>query len=936
MRLTHYRQELLMSAEPLTFVIPDWLNPAHSPSATLSLFDELVVKLSDEPVASSEKSLLDKAFWSQGVTLRLREDSRFEQSPWGNWLVVDDSAELINDRLYGQFLEGEFLHATIIDCLEAAEKDLEGKARFCPADPRFKRSGDELRLNPSLLSREPHFTDDPGAGRYVTHLPFYALKVIAASEPAGEWGARAEDHDFKVDDAVPPDSWIRVELAGMSLNKTMFVSRLQGESMDDGRRGLSDGALVVFGYWPKGSRQDSLVVVRGAFNDPEMGSFAFKEYHADARDEQGEHHQITLRSLNSDKQRYPDIHLKPDQDDDLVVVAEYLRVLGERDYVRAVKPEVPADERDIQGEDELVKRQKRLSSIHDKVFQTGVIEGKEDVNVNLSGLEWICLSAEQGGAALSISPLPFLPRFIKKLELRYGEETAILLASNHRNHPRLKSVSPGEQVYSLLPPVEFEEDFDSGEFDSWVMEGMDVTQVHWFRVDASGVGRKVSGNSWSEGSTYRALAVSSLLTAAPAGLISPLSDGWSMVEVELTDEPPKWLSTLMGKMNATQKTCRLSWVDQSPVSWRATISGDELAVFNREAPPVISIQLEPKFEADIKPGALVILHNGERAEKLILKDRCEWRLQLADLQVGSYVLQVVPADKKIQPAYMPFVISNESLLTLPPARFNLQAYRADNEQVDHEDLLQPLDWTLQDGQLMFCDEVTVLLPPWWPLRIQLHTSVYQFYSATAADEFGCLNLVEALAKLAPHMEYLAAASITLDAGELGTIQLTHSRKLIPESMHAVTCDLWNDFKQRKDQLLTEPELLFQGWVVPLFREWRGRLELMPDEQLLQQDKAKRLYQWVNCEWEDSKVQAHSVPLLLIGKDCDVEREDSLRVACERYLQGAGKRRMLVTDGLRFAEIRRNTRLKLRWFEMDAMVVDQDLFEAWLGELEGGA
>ncbi len=925
-----------MPIEVTEHLIPEWLKPDKFATDTVSLLDDVVEKFISKKLARSESDMLNKAFWSQGQAVRLRDDNRFSKTPWGNWFLTGDSYLLANDWLYDKFIEGVYLSESLEACLSMAAESSGALAFFCLADKRFVLKGDYLSLNSKLLGSQPSLINDPGAGKFVTHLPYYDLDVIAASEPAGEWGAQAAGHNFSIDDAVTPESWVRVDLSGTTLNKTMFVSRIHGESMDDGRKGLCDGALVVFNYWPKGSRQNRLVVVRGSFSDPDMGTFAFKQYQADARDNEGEHKKIILHSLNSDKKRYPDILLRPEQDDDLVVVAEYLRVLGEFDYVRAPKPELPADERDIQGEAEQAKRQTRLGSIHDKVFQTEVVEGKKGVSADQPGLEWICLSEEQGGAALSIRPLLFLPRFIKKLELRYGEETAILLASNHRNHPRLKSVSPGEKTYRLLPPEEFEEDFDNGEFDGWLIKGLDTAKVHWFRVDASGVGRIVSGISWSEGSTYRALAVSNLLSVVPAGLISPLSDDWSMVEFELTGEPPEWLSTLMGNMNAVQKTCGLTWVDQSPVSWRATISGDELAVFNCEAPPVISIQLDPKVEADIKLGALVILHNGERAEKLILKEESAWRLKLADLQVGSYVLQVVPADKKVQPAYMPFVISSESLLTLPPARFSLQASNASEEPIEYEDLLRPLDWTLQDGQLTFCDEVTVLLPPWWPLRIQLHTSVYQFYSATAADEFGCLNLVEALAKLAPHMEYLAAASITLDAGELGTIQLTHSRKLIPESMHAMISDLWNDFKQRKDQFLTEPELLFQGWLVPLFRGWRGRLELMPDEQLLQQGEAKRLYQWVNCEWEDSKVQAHSVPLLLIDKDCDVEREDSLRVACERYLQAAGKRRMLVTDGLRFAEIRKNTRLKLRWFEMDAMVVDQDLFEAWLGELEGGA
>mgnify|MGYP000712635025 CR=1 FL=1 len=264
----------------------------------------------------------------------------------------------------------------------------------------------------------------------------------------------------------------------------------------------------------------------------------------------------------------------------------------------------------------------------------------------------------------------------------------------------------------------------------------------------------------------------------------------------------------------------------------------------------------------------------------------------------------------------------------------------DNEEdpIDLKSLTAPNDWALTNGLLSFCDEISVLLPPWWPLRIQLGTSVYRFGFKIKADEFGCVNLLEAMATLIPHIEFLAAARITLDAGELGEIHLKHHRKLNLENMHGAIGQLWDDFVKRKDQLLLEPDLLFQLWLTPLFGEWRGRLELMPDEHLLQQDGALRLYQWVNCEWERNKVLANSMPLLLTETDIDALFVSGgiLREACEKYLQTVGKRRMLVTDGLRFVEIRKNSNLKLRWFEMKAMVDDLDLFEAWLGELEGGA
>ena len=530
-------QEILVSSEHVTFELPDWLKPAKTRTDTDTVLDDLVEQLSNDQISQTEKQLLDKTHWSQGQSVRLRDDNRFKQTPWGNWLLADDNLFLINDWLYEQFIEGVYLQASLTQCLGEASDNFNQVVQFCTADPRFKRSGDDLRLDDKLLSHEPHFSDDPGEGRFVTHLPFYDLKVIAASEPAGEWGESAEARvviegkNSLLEDALSAESWVHVDISGTKLNSNMFVSRIHGHSMDNGKKGLVDGALAVFEYWPKGSRQDKIVVVRGAFHDPETGSYALKQYKADSRNEQGEHQEIILHSLNPDKEHYPDIHLKPELDDDLVVVAEHKFVLGENEYVREPKVVVPDDERDIQDGDAQRKRCKKLESIHQRVFSEDMSVPGNDSADEIFGLTWTCLSAEEGGAALEITALTFLPKFLKKLELHYGDQFDILLASNYRHHPRFKVVSPDFKNYKLQAPEVFQDDFDD-EFTPWQLTGLSKESIHWFRVDASGVGRQVSGESWSEGNIYRALAVSELLSSVPEEYISTLKNDWSMLEFE--------------------------------------------------------------------------------------------------------------------------------------------------------------------------------------------------------------------------------------------------------------------------------------------------------------------------------------------------------------------------------------------------------------------
>src|SRR5690606_22879074 len=62
--------------------------------------------------------------------------------------------------------------------------------------------------------------------------------------------------------------------------------------------------------------------------DPETGFFAVKKYVADARDVEGEHRWIKLVSLHPDKETYPDILLKPEDEDSVRIIARFVASLG--------------------------------------------------------------------------------------------------------------------------------------------------------------------------------------------------------------------------------------------------------------------------------------------------------------------------------------------------------------------------------------------------------------------------------------------------------------------------------------------------------------------------------------------------------------------------------------------------------------------------------
>src|SRR5690606_5628190 len=150
------------------------------------------------------------------------------------WMLAEDV--VANDAIH-RWLHAERRSSTPLGAALKRAAELFGRrCVFCSADPRFVFRRDEVRLAASELTRQPVIEAEVGElQKFTTHLPLHTLKAAAASEPAGQWGPRAQEH------AIETLGWVRVTLPGRRLDDRMFIARIEGHSMDDGRSGLTDG-----------------------------------------------------------------------------------------------------------------------------------------------------------------------------------------------------------------------------------------------------------------------------------------------------------------------------------------------------------------------------------------------------------------------------------------------------------------------------------------------------------------------------------------------------------------------------------------------------------------------------------------------------------------------------------------------------------------------
>ena len=425
--------------------------------------------------------------------------------------------------------------------------------------------------------------------KYVTHLPLHTLQAAAASAPAGEWGPRAQE------EVIETAGWIRV-IIPERLNQRMFVARIVGDSMDDGRSGLVNSRYAVFELWPTGSRQGLTVLARGSFSDPETGTYAVKKYMADERGPDRRHQRIVLVSLNPDKSRFPDIELASDREDELAIVAKLVRALAPSEIARKPKPPRRPGRRDLSATTAIVDD---IDAFRRRFFEepTRSVDPKEAAKMWTS--EFVCSDAEAGGPHVEIGPLTGMWAFVKQLRITGVDWKHHVLASNARER-RVRFPVPLSSGPWRWEAVGFEDDPDV-DLSGLAIPALEPDRVHIFRVDAAGVGRRVTGPTLSRGQHYRILIPDVCWMAIHQPPIAATFDAWHLWEFESGSDVQAVADVLRDLgLDLGEQDVRLEWVLAPPVQWNYTPKGSPYAVFLDSSSVLLSVMGPP---TDVDGGA---------------------------------------------------------------------------------------------------------------------------------------------------------------------------------------------------------------------------------------------------------------------------------------------------------------------------------------------
>lgn len=860
---------------------------------TRASFDVLVTRLAESPTTFSERELLDPSHWSLGEDARLREDLRFRETPWGRWVLAEDL--VVNDAVY-RWLHAERRSSVALDAaLKRAGEVFGRRCVFCADDPRFVLRHGEVHLAASELSRQPVLEDTVGdLEKYRTHLPLHSLKAAAASEPAGEWGKRAQDQ------VIETLGWVRVSLPGRRLNERMFIAAIEGHSMDDGKSGLVDGGYAVFELWPSGTKQSLSVLVRGAFSDPETGNYAVKKYVADQRDEEGRHNKVSLVSLNPNKERYPNIELQP-EDDDITVVAKVVQALATDDYERRPKAKRRVGRRNLTGDEQATRLGRRVASFFDGTAPEADDEGANAATSTGWQTRLVCLDIAAGGLQLEVGPLDGLPTFVKKLRVVGTEWDAFVLAANAKTRPTRASVRPGTGPWRW-ETVGFEEEQALG-VEKLALDALDVTAPTVFRVDADGVGQRIKSTTLALGQAYRLL----LPPKVGDDLGAELDDGWRIWSLDLAAQlSPTTRQTLTALgLDVGETWPRIEWALAAAAMWRTNARGESYPVFEAGTELLVNVGGVSVEEGD---EAVLFLHGAAGTERLSLSS--SGIVSLGALAAGRWACALMHSETSVQPASLLFEVAEDAL----------EDVAASSSAVAHSGLAS----------------LEAAAPPGWP--VTLRWRVFAAYEETLATLYGNEDGTVPVGGVASVIEARAArtriADLVVDFSELGRRVLPHDGRASLKQVREQLTALWQQrsglVQSRKGAWLQ----LRKPWFEPVTELFGYGIE---EATLLADVEAPHdLTAWgltVDERMVGSITRSPS-RVLVLTTDLDVVLRDH-RTWIDSACSAAKVRDAIITDGARWTTHRKGSQqLKQQVWSLDHAIGLGNIDEM-LGDLAEG-
>jgi hypothetical protein len=889
----------------------------------VTAFDAVVKKLAAVHTSFTEEDALKADFWNRGEDARLREDFRFRKTPGGRWILSDRL--LANNELYKLFFHKKKSVLKLQEAFNELGPSGNKSWTFCKADKRFVLEDDMVRLSESELSKKILTEEAAEVEKYSTHLPIHSLDAVAASEPAGEWGPNSQE------EMVETLGWVKVSLPGQKLNDRMFVARIKGSSMDDGRSGLVDGSYGIFELWPVGTRQNKIVLVRGSFNDPETGSYVLKKYVADTRDEEGRHHRVALVSLNMNKEKYPDIVIDPEEDDSVTVIAQLVSALSGKKYARQPKPARIRGRRNLDVGFIENQMQKRIQALFENKAADRPICEKKYIPMRL-----ICLDFESGGLHIETEPQTWLPNFIKKVVLESDQGTWSVLAANLKNLKWRQEVPPSSTGYQWRAHG-FEEDIED-EIVGLKLSGLSETAVTVFKVDAVGVGRQISSRSLTSGIEYRVIIPPLLaMKSFPIGSGKSLDHGWQLWEFTTPEKFDGELTDIFQKLslNKGKTEPRLNWVVTSPVEYMETHRGGVVPCFAAGEPLHISVQ---GITAVLPEEVHVFVLNGSRTVSFPLPSGNGWYFVLNDLVPGEGLVYVLHKRTTIGKAELPFrVVSKDTELISAGLKVEIKGRKKDPDS--NGDILFKGDI----GSLGANDgDFKIQAPPLWPVFTKWQDIKVINFAVQYCEQSGEYDTASVLENSKNLRAIQAPGNLEFDFSELGRVLLQHAPVPDPELIRKRFFDIVDTAGETLPSLIGQYQLLRQLWFDPILQTMGFDIEDLEQEELSQAPsgvtaflvkKTKREKKSRKIVSKKDKVivlvNAHET-ITISGKGSAREFADDL---CDRHqVQMA-----LITDGRYWMRHRSGSRLKARIYDLFELVKDIDSeedFELFLSEVGG--
>jgi hypothetical protein len=747
-------------------------------------FDPVVEALRGGRTSFTEEEALGARFWSVGDDAALREDLRFRPTWEGRWILAEHL--LANDIAYEELLTRGGGVVALPDQFAAWDQTYDSHAVLCPRDPRLVVRSDGVRLAASEFGDRPRLVDASPLEQWVTHLPFYSLRAVAASMPSGGWDARA------LDEQVPQLlGWLKVDLPRGG-DRRLFVARIDGHSMDDGVNALRDKSLAVFRAGAVDVDAQPTVVVRGAYRNPDTAGYVLKRL---VRSTDG----VRLVSANPDHIRYPDIELDPTRAVELSVVAELLRPLAAESYDRELRAKRTPGTRPLESRDHRAKVLERLEATLDRVFGPPPAPTNAPPEALWNG--WsatLCL--DDVGLGVRLSALAGLPSEAGMVSVVGAPPTSALRPANARLHPSIIRVQPQTGLYvttaeGLSGPA-------AEALAACAVRGLDEERAsvfvrrgerHWFRRDTPRV---------RAGETFR-LVIGPAMRLDKVGVRTPfpLGGGWSQIEWSLPEEPSTEDRTVLEGLGVALEPAPLALSFSGRVPRRITLGahGEEIARWQ----PGDAVQVRvTATKAGASREACLFALGPRGVASIALVDPPPWSVTLSELVPGRYALRVEARESAVPPDECFFEVHERVDGAWPRAEATLEGVPAST----------PVDLSVA------LEATTLHTPPFWPLRGRWDQGTVMHLNPLRANEIGEVDLTSWRAVLAGTLATTRVAKLTLHANPLRTWTLQHHRIPSPEAVRDALATIWARIGDAVQAAAAMPAMLFDPWLRPALRE----------------------------------------------------------------------------------------------------------------------